>query len=51
MNSMLYPIRYDAKLRRIVNNNWLITQKTLPINASVVKQQGIASFFINNMLL
>ena len=47
----------EAKLRTSVNNkdiirmhlgyNWLISQKTVPINASLVKQQAMASGYVH----
>ena len=49
----------EAKLRTSVNNkdivrihlryNWLISQKTVPINASFVKQQAIASGYVHSI--
>ena len=54
MNSLNYSyIPVEAKqrnkdiIRMHLGYNWLISQKTVPINASFVKQQAMASGYVH----
>ena len=61
MNISLLLQKLEGKLRTSVNNkdiirmhlgyNWLISQKTVPINASFVKQQAMASVHLSKLSL